>query len=695
MREEAVVIFVVCALHANTLWNGMVWDDKAAVVLNGDVWGPPHLWSNDYWGQPMSAVDSHKSWRPLATLTFRWNYQVHGFEPLGYHAVNVVLHALACVFALRVCRRVDERAGLAAAVLFAAHPIHTEPVASVVGRADVLCGCLVLAALDAYLAGRFWIAHVLSVLAALAKEIGVSASALFVAFDLVDFWTTQTTVRLWRPCVAVASFLAVVFLHISKHGERLVYQWTVLENSVATLDHDKLLTYAYLHVVYFSKLLAPWRLCYDYGYPCIPHVQGWRDARNVWTLLLYSGLVGTGVRALAVRDKRSLACLALTLVPFVPASQIFLEVGTILGERLLYLPSLGYCLSLARLLWPRTTTRRGRLAALIFVCSLATRTVTRNLAWRNERDLFEAAMAVCPTSLKVLNNLALVLLTEEPKDLPRANALLTTALDIHPTFRSAAFNRGLVNHLSGRRVAAIVDFERALSLDSSDVRAHTYLGQELWLLARTAPKLRESLLAQADDHLDRGDPSLPLTAWARASVALDTHRHRDAVQYGRAAIDASNRAADPKHKLAPGAAYNLLGLALRGVGDDQAALDAFDTGLGTEPTHFDLLANTASLHADLGNLDDAAALYDRALEQNPASPHVLNNFGYFHEYSLNDLHRALDLYTQARDRLLPDSHPQIDTNIANLNARLGAAPPSQTDVAVDDQLPGVTWQSAS
>ncbi|EGB02750.1 hypothetical protein AURANDRAFT_8230, partial [Aureococcus anophagefferens] len=150
------VFGLALALHSNCVGNGVVWDDRAAVTYNKDVdaSNAPYgnLWIHDYWGQPMSAVDSHKSWRPLATLTFRWNHAVHGFRPFGFHAANVVVHALSCVFFLGVARQAlrDELGALLAAVAFVAHPIHSEAVASIVGRADVLGGCLCLGAVRAY-----------------------------------------------------------------------------------------------------------------------------------------------------------------------------------------------------------------------------------------------------------------------------------------------------------------------------------------------------------------------------------------------------------------------------------------------------------------------------------------------------------------------------------------------------------------
>ena len=120
-------IFLLCILlHANSIFNGVAWDDRAAVTYNRDIADGPDYWNHDYWGQPMTAPDSHKSWRPLATLSFRLNYLAHGYAPAGYHLANVLIHACACVFVLvlaRQCYPGDEAAAGVAAVAFAIHPV--------------------------------------------------------------------------------------------------------------------------------------------------------------------------------------------------------------------------------------------------------------------------------------------------------------------------------------------------------------------------------------------------------------------------------------------------------------------------------------------------------------------------------------------------------------------------------------------
>lgn len=96
---------------------------------------------NDFWGTPLTHSGSHKSYRPLCVLSFRFNYWLHELQPAGYHLFNVVLHCAAtALFTLLARSLLPPKAELATAVagcLFAAHPIHTEAVAGIVGRADV------------------------------------------------------------------------------------------------------------------------------------------------------------------------------------------------------------------------------------------------------------------------------------------------------------------------------------------------------------------------------------------------------------------------------------------------------------------------------------------------------------------------------------------------------------------------------
>ncbi|KAB0799708.1 hypothetical protein PPYR_07588 [Photinus pyralis] len=132
-------------LYYTTLDADFVYDDRRAILTNPDLLPTTpwiRLFENDFWGTPLTDSGSHGSYRPLCVLTFRLNYLLGGFQPWGYHLVNVLLHCLATALLVRVARHVlpRTRSPIGPAVtglIFATHPIHTEAVAGVVGRADL------------------------------------------------------------------------------------------------------------------------------------------------------------------------------------------------------------------------------------------------------------------------------------------------------------------------------------------------------------------------------------------------------------------------------------------------------------------------------------------------------------------------------------------------------------------------------
>ena len=155
--------------------------------------------------------------------------------------------------------------------------------------------------------------------------------------------------------------------------------------------------------------------------------------------------------------------LAFSVAPFLPATNIFLYVGTYIGERLLYMPSLGYCLLLAEPLaniggpvWglelenggaTNAVTQRCRHSAAARILSVSlllafgTRTLLRNADWLSEETLFISAMRVCPDSAKVrLNN---GILSRRSQDWPGALAHFRRAVEIEPGYCDPQYWIGL------------------------------------------------------------------------------------------------------------------------------------------------------------------------------------------------------------------------------------------------------------
>lgn len=209
----AVIVGIVWAAYSNALGGAFCFDDEYAVVLNRDVLPSTsiaHAWQDDFWGNNITAKGSHKSYRPLCVLSFRadraigdWWYNtttekaVPAHYSALYHKSNVahftVASVLVFVFGLRATGN-DVLASLLGTCLFAAHPIHTEAVTGIVGRAEILCVILMVLALEAYVrAARpkatrwLWliVSMALVVAATLTKETGLTAVGVLVAYDLL------------------------------------------------------------------------------------------------------------------------------------------------------------------------------------------------------------------------------------------------------------------------------------------------------------------------------------------------------------------------------------------------------------------------------------------------------------------------------------------------------------------------------
>ncbi len=149
-RAGSALAFALGALMFGTprrLGGPLLYDDRAAVVRNPVVTGASPLsraWAVDFWGEhELASAASHKSWRPLVTLSYAANHAIHAIEPFGYHAVNVLLHATNAALVAPAARATlgwgprSGRAGVGAAILFAVHPVHVEAVQNIVGRAEL------------------------------------------------------------------------------------------------------------------------------------------------------------------------------------------------------------------------------------------------------------------------------------------------------------------------------------------------------------------------------------------------------------------------------------------------------------------------------------------------------------------------------------------------------------------------------
>jgi tetratricopeptide (TPR) repeat protein len=589
------LIVLVGVAYGNSLSNGFVYDDNYLIVHNGLITRLdtlPALVMNDYWvarRNPLGVPPfSSGLYRPVVSLTYAMNYAMSGLHPFGYHLLNMVLHLfVSClVYVLALMLRLPVAAAVAAAALFAVHPIHTEAVTNIIGRAEILMALGVLGSLVLEITGHRRGALVFFALGLFSKEQAVMLPALLMLHYLC-FSPRPSGQRGLRQLVQALAkrygaygIVLVLYLVIRSMalGEHIVPPISFLENPLASADvYARVLTALKIAGYYVWLCLWPASLSADYSYNSISIIQSVLNIGLILAALGWLCLLGLAIACSRRSEHRVTFCVGLTLIAFLPVSNILLPIGTIMGERLFYVPSIGLCL-LAGLggEWVEMALSRkhNSLAVkpilhgfvtivLISACiTLTGLTVMRNRDWVSAEALFRKAVEVVPTSAK-----AHALLADELKRTPspdgrlRALAEYQTALAIYPDYVSQdlgfATNLGHVLLELGRKEEALAAFEKAAALDSRWSTAQYNLGlayaklglfnkaEQCWRtalsLAPDDPQIHSSLsrlaleqgkleegLASADTALEK-DPAFIMARYNRALALQALGRHEDAI----------------------------------------------------------------------------------------------------------------------------------------------------------------------
>eukprot|EP00051_Salpingoeca_urceolata_P005947 m.79074 g.79074 ORF g.79074 m.79074 type:complete len:911 (+) comp14612_c0_seq1:120-2852(+) len=547
VRAAAALAFVASlAVYSNSLTGKFVFDDLPAVVENKDVDSSrssfSELWADNFWGERMDAPDTqHQSYRPLTVWSFRINRDVTGPGETGFHVVNALLHAVVSalvVFATaRVLIRPSTPALATVGLLFATHPVHTEAVSGVVGRAELLSGMFALLAFLVYTrAAPAWtkppsvltlgtLGNVLATIllttaAMLSKEQGFTIAGVCIAYDVLYSCQMDLKVLLtagpsaaiaavnravsggkeskhnkqkWlgvfaaRCGLLVAGSALALLLRLAKNSQHIIVdEKTNPANHIVSFVHRSLTKSLYVGL--HAWLLAwPQTLCCDWSAGSIPVVQSVLDPRNAGTLALFVFLGFLIYKAVFSADtlqrKAELSvAIAFLVGPFLPACGLFMEVGFTVAERVLYLPSVGFCLLLV-IAWDRWLGQTEALsisnklfAVIAFACVLGygTRTMLRNEDWRDELSIYSAGVQAAPLNAKLHHNAAYYL----PDDAKKQKEFhLREAIRLYPLYTSAYVNLGVVLSQMGRTEESIDVYKQGIErhwerpLYSTDVTA--------------------------------------------------------------------------------------------------------------------------------------------------------------------------------------------------------------------------------
>lgn len=445
---SSVIVLVSVLIYQPTIRSGFIWDDTEWIFY------PLKLGSNPYG----LFFGGGAYYRPLVILSFLLDSSFWHLNSVGYHITNILLHSLnsLLVFLLsfQLIKRKETAASstelsavnsgkmiilsFAAALLFALHPVHTESVAWISARTDILATFFFLLAFLSFLTyekeGKtvgLIISGVFFLFSLFSKEIALSFIVLVFAYGIM-------TKMPWRKIVLSLSALsAVTFIYMLLRQGAAVKMMTAAPGSGEAFFQPGISAGRFMLMLsgslsyYFEKLLFPFNLNL---LPQLPE-------HPMYFFIFLLPFVFGGILFFAGRRLEAFLTtwVIATLLPSLAI--LFSQVAWPLGERYLYLPSVGFSILMGLILL-RIPDKKALSAGVLALCIVyAASTHQRLKAWADEASLWGDTVRKNPQSAVAHSNLGKALL--ERNEFERGKSELLTALkqkDISFHVASITFN---------------------------------------------------------------------------------------------------------------------------------------------------------------------------------------------------------------------------------------------------------------
>ena len=580
-----LIVAVTLVIYGNILKNEFLFDDLPTLVENGATEPPIDLskifLEPSWWSK--KEASSVVGYRPMTTLSYAVNRSIHGLSVAGYHVVDMTIHAATAVVVYFLVVLLFEKKLLAgvAALLFVTHPVNSESVAGVFARADQLAAFFVLLALwcyvkawQSYRGKRFYLVCLttVSLIAGLATKesavcfilIAITYEICFTVFPMRKFNQKEKSVLIGKGG-ALVFFLVCTVAYIFFWRPHITGQFGDLVIGEGArppgLLHNWPLPWrltAFKAFAYYVKLLFwPLVLSGDYLFNQIPLTNRITDPVVLTGLIFFLGFLALGLWALT-RGYTELAFgILFFYAAYTPLSNLLIPIGVLVGERLLYLPSIGFCLVVAFLFerflaYVKTKTSMKAanvvtgLVLTLLLLGYSARTFARTFHWKNPYVFFKKTSETSPNSAvsHYSTAVACLMMIEDPRYIERwiepeeidkikvENAKIKSfllegglesiarALEITKESPSAKYLNvyGALLAMTGKLEQAKDVLVAALSKDPNLVDAKITLGAIYIRLASRLEKKGSNSSPSAQEYLNEAVKYLQEAAQAQASL---------------------------------------------------------------------------------------------------------------------------------------------------------------------------------
>jgi tetratricopeptide (TPR) repeat protein len=473
--QGGLIILLVFLAYLPALHGGFIWDDDAYVTHN------PTLHDGEGLRQIWFKVGAVPQYYPMVHTTFWLEYHLWALNPVGYHLINVLLHAIAALLLWQVLRRLPAPGAWLAAVIFALHPVEVESVAWVTERKNVLSAVFYFAAALAYLRFVAWEkpgspnrllwswylgALVLFLAALLSKTVTCSLPAVLL---LVCWWkkgrVQRSDIIPLLPFFVVGVALGLMTAWIEKYN-------------VGAQGADWSLTFADRCLIagralwfYAGKLVWPTPLTFIYPRWEIEPAVWWQWLFPIAAIGVVAGL-WLARRRIGKGPLVAVLCFAGTLGPALGFVNVYPMRYSFVADHYQYLASVGLITLCAAGL-----ARIPRVIPAILVVLLGALTWQQTGIYRNPEILWRDTLAKNPDCWMAQNNLGTLFADKGRFDEAIEN--YRKAIQINPDHREALNNLGNALAAQGRLDEAIENYYKAIQINPNYFDALNDLGNAL------------------------------------------------------------------------------------------------------------------------------------------------------------------------------------------------------------------------
>lgn len=469
MREEskkkklflfaALIVLLGLAVYSNSFKGQFLWDDLYLVQNNPYIKDWSYLTEIFTSSLKTSGGEATNFYRPIQVFTYLIDYSLWQLNVTGYHLTNVLLHILVAlgIYWLIQILFANRFLSFLTALFFVVHPIHTEAVAYISGRADLLAAFFMLSCFILYLknldAKRVTLTILMSlsyVLALLSRENSLILPVLLLLYHYT-----------FKKAVYKKPFALIISIAIGY----VLWRWALLQTGLPQISSgttllERIPGFFVAITNYIGLLLAPFNLHMEYG----GILFNFTDPKAMVGIFLLFFLL---VYAFKKREQDRLTFFSVGwfFIALLPSSNIY-PINAYMAEHWLYLPSIGFFLILARFFTALFRNKKFIFSAItltvVLLAFYSFLTIRQNSYWREPVDFYKRMIRYAPYSSRLYNNLAMAYHKIGKKD--ELIELLQKAIEMEPGNVVAYNNLGNAYKDIGKYKEAVRSYKKAIEI---------------------------------------------------------------------------------------------------------------------------------------------------------------------------------------------------------------------------------------